>query len=238
MTNTPDPSVAERVALLPCPFCGSDAELKNNCFVACKWSCGADGPVSDHGDERDGERAIKLWNTRAAISSMPEPALEEENARLREALGVFDREFQEDLSDPDSMVVDDVFFTVGDFRKLRAARETPEGRPMSAVTERIRQRLDAIEDGHGFVTMSVGDAQELLAIASLTRKNGSEGVEKLAEALVAHNDALRSCCAVADRDGKDTNWTGLRGTIRMTLLPYHETVNEARALKEGASREG
>lgn len=35
---------------------------------------------------------------------------------------------------------------------------------MTAV-ERLRQRIDAIVGGHGFVTISVGDAREILAAA-------------------------------------------------------------------------
>lgn len=53
-------------------------------------------------------------------------------------------------------------------------------------------------------------------------------IERLRGALVDHNDALRSACQVADRDGKDTNWLALRGNIRMTLAEHHEITNEAR----------
>ena len=67
MTNLT--TLAERIEgarLLPCPFCGGEfVELRIDCYVHC-ISCGADGPVSDHGDDKDGERAIALWNTRIA----------------------------------------------------------------------------------------------------------------------------------------------------------------------------
>jgi hypothetical protein len=52
--------------------------------------------------------------------------------------------------------------------------------------------------------------------------------ERLREALVQHNDRLRSACAIADRDGKDTNWLSFRGQCHYTLAEYHELVNEAR----------
>lgn len=58
-------------------------------------------------------------------------------------------------------------------------------------------------------------------------------IERLREALVQHNDRLRSAAAVAGREGKETNWLSFRGQVHYTLAEYHELVNEARAaLKE------
>lgn len=51
----------------------------------------------------------------------------------------------------------------------------------------------------------------------------------LREALVQHNDRLRSAAAVAARDGRKTNWLSFRGQVRYTLTEYHELVKEARA---------
>ena len=51
----------------------------------------------------------------------------------------------------------------------------------------------------------------------------------LREALVQHNDRLRSAAAVAARDGRETNWLSFRGQVRYTLAEYHELVKESRA---------
>jgi len=54
-------------------------------------------------------------------------------------------------------------------------------------------------------------------------------VARLREALLMHNDALRSAAAIADRNGEATNWLPFRGQCHYTLAEYHELVNEARA---------
>lgn len=54
--------------------------------------------------------------------------------------------------------------------------------------------------------------------------------EALLEALVQHNERLRSAVAIADREGADTNWIAFRGQCRYTLAEYHDIVNEARAV--------
>ncbi len=85
MTNPPDTSVTERVALLRCPFCNAPAERvayaggRRVGLRCANLSCGCALRLG-----LPGEDLTEAWNTRAAISSMP--ALEEENARLREAL--------------------------------------------------------------------------------------------------------------------------------------------------------
>lgn len=61
-------------------------------------------------------------------------------------------------------------------------------------------------------------------IASQAREN-----ERLREALVQHNDRLRSAQSIAARDGADTNWVSFRGQVTYTLAEYHELTNEARA---------
>lgn len=47
-------------------------------------------------------------------------------------------------------------------------------------------------------------------------------------ALVAHNDRLRSAVAIADRDGRDTNWEAFRTQARTTLERNHSVVTKAR----------
>jgi hypothetical protein len=58
-------------------------------------------------------------------------------------------------------------------------------------------------------------------------------VDQLREALVQHNDHLRSAAAVAARNGEDTNWLAFRGQVHYTLAEYHELVKEARAALSG-----
>lgn len=52
--------------------------------------------------------------------------------------------------------------------------------------------------------------------------------EKLREALVQHNDRLRSAMQIALRDGADTDWLAFRGQCQYTLAKYHDIVNDAR----------
>lgn len=57
--------------LLPCPFCGSEAEMRKTpridgyVFVVCR-RCGAAGPGMYGHDEA---RAVEIWNTRIGYSS-------------------------------------------------------------------------------------------------------------------------------------------------------------------------
>lgn len=54
-------------------------------------------------------------------------------------------------------------------------------------------------------------------------------VGMLQDALLQHNERLRSAVAIADREGVDTNWLAFRGQARFTLAEYQDIVNEARA---------
>jgi hypothetical protein len=53
------------------------------------------------------------------------------------------------------------------------------------------------------------------------------------DALVAHNDALRSAQQIASREGAETNWKSFRGVCAYTLAEHHETVNKARNIIKG-----
>jgi hypothetical protein len=65
---------------------------------------------------------------------------------------------------------------------------------------------------------------------------GEAELRELRQALVNHNDALRSAHAVAARKGADTNWATLSPRIGSVLSFHHDTVNAARnALLEDAS---
>jgi Lar family restriction alleviation protein len=82
--TTPSPSpLREEIALLPCPFCGSDKVGLGCCsvtylpLVTCRV-CFADGPR--HASDAE---AVKAWNRRAAL-----PALASTQALLEEAVDV------------------------------------------------------------------------------------------------------------------------------------------------------
>lgn len=92
----------ERVALLPCPFCGGEATgrfpvylISADCADAriCCTNCDAEGPsfLCDMGDA-DAKfhwpaaraEAIAAWNARAAIAAMPERGGWQEEREMRE----------------------------------------------------------------------------------------------------------------------------------------------------------
>ena len=74
---------------------------------------------------------------------------------------------------------------------------------------------------------SASDA-EITRLAEALRA-AEERENALREALVQHNDRLRSAAEVAARDGRETNWLSFRGQVRYTLAEYHELVKEVRA---------
>ncbi len=58
--------------------------------------------------------------------------------------------------------------------------------------------------------------------------------ERLAAALVEHNDLLRSALAIAKREGVEgriasTNWDAYYNRVAVVLKRHHRTANEARA---------
>ena len=67
------------------------------------------------------------------------------------------------------------------------------------------------------------------ARAALTPSPCPGDVGMLQDALVQHNERLRSAVAIADRDGADTNWLAFRGQARFTLAEYQDIVKAARA---------
>ena len=72
-------------------------------------------------------------------------------------------------------------------------------------------------------------SQAAAAVIAADRAGLVAEVERLREALVQHNDRLRSAAQVAARDGQDTNWKTFRGQITYTLAEYHDLVIAARA---------
>ena len=73
--------------------------------------------------------------------------------------------------------------------------------------------------------------------ALLPTLRASDPSRELVEALVAHNDALRSVSSVTGRGGLATNWPTFRAMVERTLEKYHSVTNEARAaLAQGQSR--
>ena len=79
--------------------------------------------------------------------------------------------------------------------------------------------------------------RNLMAAAAATIAELRARNDALRVALADHNDALRSACAVAHRNGAETNWLSLRGRIHWVLAEHHELTNEARAAL-AANKEG
>ncbi len=96
MTQEQDNRPSEAVALLPCPFCGSDVVYEARDTVICNI-CGATGP-----DEQARSAGVPadLWNTRAH----PSPAPTSDEAAVEAVAKAIEREFNADeaeYSDPD-----------------------------------------------------------------------------------------------------------------------------------------
>jgi hypothetical protein len=66
---------------------------------------------------------------------------------------------------------------------------------------------------------------------------GMAEMERLREALVQHNERLRSAQQIASRNGEETNWKAFRGECAYTLSEYHDLVNESRAALNGGQHE-
>lgn len=93
----------EAPELLPCPFCGGEAELggmDGNLYVRC-ISCLCDGPIFQH----TVAEAISTWNTRSGISPTQSDK-DKEIERLREVLIEIER----------------IYYNEGEDVKRRAAR--------------------------------------------------------------------------------------------------------------------
>lgn len=84
MTSNESPRSDEqmRVALLPCPFCGYTADkcyhyslLGEPAYEAYVYCCNNECLGRTHGFRGEGctERAVRAWNTRAALQSPPQP---------------------------------------------------------------------------------------------------------------------------------------------------------------------
>lgn len=70
-------------------------------------------------------------------------------------------------------------------------------------------------------TIAAGQADR---IAELEAENA-----RLRDALLMHNDCVRSAASIAGRNGEATNWLSFRGQVHYTLAEYHDIVNAARA---------
>lgn len=89
-------------------------------------------------------------------------------------------------------------------------------------------------ENYAEVQIPADDLRAIIARATLLRRDEQREAEvlRLREALVQHNERLRSAIAVADRDGAETNWQALRGQLHYTAAEYSELVNTARAALE------
>ena len=90
---------------------------------------------------------------------------------------------------------------------------------------------DAAETMNGLTMRGDALGADQAAAAVIAREFEALEAEnaRLREALVQHNDRLRSAAQVAARDGQDTNWKNFRGQITYTLAEYHDLVIAARA---------
>ncbi len=73
-----------------------------------------------------------------------------------------------------------------------------------------------------------------LTAAEAERDEWQARAERLAAALVEHNDLLRSALAIAKREGVEgriasTNWDAYYNRVAVVLKRHHRTANEARA---------
>ena len=131
-----------------------------------------------------------------------------------------------------------------DDQNERASPHTPLG----AALIYAQKRIEALEAENAALKAIQADEGEMLTIAWMdgahrAKQNHRERITaleaenaRLREALVQHNDRLRSAAQVAARDGQDTNWKTFRGQITYTLAEYHDLVIAARAAL-GASHE-
>lgn len=95
MTGT---ELTTALELLPCPFCGWEAEVVSggpgNHFIQCK-GCRATS------DDRHLDRAIAAWNRREAATALSEAKAE--NERLREVLKPFANMLPDSYSTKDAL---------------------------------------------------------------------------------------------------------------------------------------
>jgi hypothetical protein len=130
------------------------------------------------------------------------------------------------------------------FRQPAAKPDQVEAVAHSQSDIRYAEGLECHLDEGG--TVSASNVRDLIAmvrwnaeqaIAAMQPMVTDETVEaevaRLMEALVQHNDRLRSAQAIASRDGADTNWLSFRGQCTFTLAEYHELVNECRQALKG-----
>lgn len=101
-------------------------------------------------------------------------------------------------------------------------------REAATAIERLTARLEVVpgfsEDADGIACRDDTIRLQDERIARLTAREA-----ELCEALVQHNERLRSAVQIAARDGAATNWKSFRGQCHYTLAEYHDLVNEARA---------
>ena len=80
----------------------------------------------------------------------------------------------------------------------------------------LRERVDFL----------IGEVQTLTEInrellnENVALKKGSVYFNSLIDA----NQILRSCKSIADRDGKDTNWSGIKAQLERILVNQHELL--------------
>lgn len=87
----------------------------------------------------------------------------------------------------------------------------------------------------------LGSQVEALAdkiIAALSARPADNVVKALQQALVNHNDVLRSAYQIAARQGNSTDWDGFTKRAGSVLHSHHDEVNAARAAIAAMGGEG
>lgn len=125
-------------------------------------------------------------------------------------------------------------------RQLRKqAHEYSEASRMMAEAKSLRQAdnperrtdLYAFQSPEGTVQWKAADLieQQAAQIASLSARPADNVVKALQQALVNHNDVLRSAYQIAARQGNSTDWDGFTKRAGSVLHFHHDEVNAARA---------
>jgi hypothetical protein len=94
----------------------------------------------------------------------------------------------------------------------------------------LAQQVEEMEkERDHYMNFAVVDAGSNTTVLWKDRALAAEAkLASVREALVHHNDRLRSAAQIGYREGADTNWKSFRGACTCTLAEYHELVNEAR----------
>jgi hypothetical protein len=86
----------------------------------------------------------------------------------------------------------------------------------------------------------IAESRDLVPALIAALKASEARVKELEEALIDHNDLLRSAFQIADREGvkmlvATTNWDAFYNKVAITLKRHHQITNEVRAVLKGGA---